>query len=90
MASSVPAIARTQMRVTRDMISMVPRIPQLIRSSSAAMPQDVPHTRFNEPVGQQRAWGYTTVSLRDMKMVKNAFGVKLNDVYVAMVSSALQ
>lgn len=54
------------------------------------MPQGVPRTRFNGPVGQGRSWGFVSVSLSDMKLVKNTFGVKLNDVYVAMVAGALR
>lgn len=90
LANSVPAVARSQARVARELMAMVPRIPDLVRSSGAAMPQGVPRTRFNAPVGQRRAWAFTTVSLSDMKTVKNAFEVKLNDVYVAMVSGALR
>lgn len=88
--SSLPAIARSNVRAVKEVASVVPRLPDLIRSTSTAMPQGVPRTRFNGPVGQGRAWSYTTVSLSEMKAVKNAFGVKLNDVYVAMVSGALR
>ncbi|MEQ8842005.1 MAG: wax ester/triacylglycerol synthase family O-acyltransferase [Acidimicrobiales bacterium] len=88
--SSLPAIARSHVRASKDMVSMIPRLPHVIRSTGAAMPQAVPRTRFNGPVGQKRAWSYTTVSLSEMKTVKNAFGVKLNDVYVAMISGALK
>lgn len=88
--SSLPAVARSNLRAVKEVVAMVPRLPDLIRSSGAAMPQGVPRTRFNGPVGQRRAWSYTTVSLSEMKTVKNAFGVKLNDVYVAMVSGALK
>lgn len=88
--SSIPAVARSNMRVAREAVSMIPRLPELVRSSGSAMPSDVPRTRFNAPVGQARAWSFITVSLSDMKTVKNAFGVKLNDVYVAMVSGALR
>ncbi|WTW92897.1 wax ester/triacylglycerol synthase family O-acyltransferase [Streptomycetaceae bacterium NBC_01309] len=55
-----------------------------------AMPLNMPRTRFNEPIGKTRSYGFCTVSLSDVKTVKNAFGVKVNDVILAMVGGAVR
>ncbi|WP_436770933.1 WS/DGAT/MGAT family O-acyltransferase [Yinghuangia sp. YIM S09857] len=55
-----------------------------------AMPLNMPRTRFNEPVGKARSYGFCTVSLSDVKTVKNAFGVKVNDVVLAIVGGAVR
>ncbi len=89
--NSIPAIVNAQVRTARSMLDMGRQLPAIVRASSNASPDgDVPRTRFNDPVGQRRSWAYTTVSLSDMKAVKNAHGVKVNDVYVAMVAGALR
>lgn len=90
MISSIPAAARTQVRAGREIVRMLGRIGEVVKGIGSAMPQDVPRTRFNAPLGQRRAWGYVTLSLDDLKAVKNAFGVKLNDVFVASVSGAVR
>lgn len=55
-----------------------------------AMPLGMARTRFNEPVGKERSYGFCTVSLADVKTVKNAFGVKVNDVVLAIVGGAMR
>ncbi|MET7302136.1 wax ester/triacylglycerol synthase family O-acyltransferase [Embleya sp. NPDC005575] len=55
-----------------------------------ALPLNVPRTRYNEPIGKRRSYGFCTVSLPDVKLVKNAFGVKVNDVVLAIVAGALR
>ncbi|MGW0658818.1 WS/DGAT/MGAT family O-acyltransferase [Streptodolium elevatio] len=55
-----------------------------------AMPLNMPRTRFNEPIGKARSYGFCTVSLSDVKTVKNAFGVKVNDVILAIVGGAVR
>jgi len=49
-----------------------------------------PRLPFNAPITRRRTWAFTTVSLDEMKTVKNAFGVKINDVALAMVGGALR
>ena len=88
--NSIPAVVNAQVRVLRDLATVAPKVPQMLRAAGEAMPSGVPRTRFNAPVSQRRAWGFTSVSLSDMKTVKNAYDVKLNDVYVAMVGGALR
>jgi len=49
-----------------------------------------PKTRFNEPVGPHRVFDATDFPIADFKMIKDATGVKLNDVALAVVGGALK
>jgi diacylglycerol O-acyltransferase / wax synthase len=45
---------------------------------------------FNGTVGPRRANAFVSVSLADVRAVKDAFGVKVNDVILALVSGSLR
>lgn len=49
-----------------------------------------PRTRFNSPVGPYRVFEATELDLNDLKAIKNAADVKLNDVVLAIVGGALR
>src|SRR4051794_3189814 len=53
-------------------------------------PFTAPRTSFNATVTPHRIVAYTDVPLEDVKKVKNAFGVKVNDVVIAITSGALR
>ena len=53
-------------------------------------PFRAPRTSFNATITAHRSVAYTHVSLDDLKTVKNAFGVKINDVVMAVCSGALR
>jgi WS/DGAT/MGAT family acyltransferase len=59
---------------------------------AAGMPAPfrAPRTSFNATVTAHRTVAYTSVSLEDIKTIKNAFGVKVNDVVTAICSGALR
>ncbi|ANW65525.1 diacylglycerol O-acyltransferase [Mycobacterium sp. djl-10] len=60
--------------------------------SGAAMtsPFTAPQTAFNTTVTPHRNVAYAQLNLEDVKKVKNHFGVKVNDVVMALVAGALR
>lgn len=55
-----------------------------------AKPFTAPRTSFNATVTAQRCVAFTDVALADVKAVKRAFGVTINDVVTAVVGGALR
>ncbi|QLL05085.1 WS/DGAT/MGAT family O-acyltransferase [Mycobacterium vicinigordonae] len=55
-----------------------------------AAPFRAPQTPFNGPLTRQRNVAYTQLDMRDVKRVKNAFGVTVNDVVVALCAGVLR
>ncbi|MFT4125451.1 MAG: wax ester/triacylglycerol synthase family O-acyltransferase [Gordonia sp. (in: high G+C Gram-positive bacteria)] len=53
-------------------------------------PFAAPRTMFNGPITPHRSIGLAQLPLDDVKKVKNRFGVKVNDVVLAMVGGALR
>jgi diacylglycerol O-acyltransferase / wax synthase len=53
-------------------------------------PFTAPRTSFNATITPHRSVAFTEVALDDVKKVKNAFGVKVNDVVMAITSGALR
>jgi WS/DGAT/MGAT family acyltransferase len=92
--SSLPSFAATPIRLVKEVGRMVPNAPELVRTARAGglpLPGGgVPRTRFNDAVSQQRTWGYCSISLDDVKVVKNHFGVKVNDVVLAISAGSVR
>jgi len=55
-----------------------------------AKPFAAPRTAFNGTISARRSVAFTDVSLLDVKRVKDAFGVTVNDVVTAVVGGALR
>ncbi|OBK31565.1 diacylglycerol O-acyltransferase [Mycobacterium asiaticum] len=55
-----------------------------------AAPFRAPPTPFNGPLTRHRNVAYTQLDMRDVKRVKNQFGVTVNDVVVALCSGVLR
>jgi WS/DGAT/MGAT family acyltransferase len=53
-------------------------------------PFSAPRTSFNQALTSHRAFGTANLSLTDVKIVKNAFGVTVNDVILALCGGALR
>jgi WS/DGAT/MGAT family acyltransferase len=53
-------------------------------------PFSAPRTSINRPLTPHRAYAMATVSLSDVKAVKNAFGTTVNDVILALCGGALR
>lgn len=71
--------------------SSVVKTVQRARSGMAmASPFAAPPTVFNDKVTAHRNIAYTQLDLDDLKKVKDRFGVKLNDVVMALVSGVLR
>jgi WS/DGAT/MGAT family acyltransferase len=91
-------------RIGRDLIRFIPAIrpfagPILGRmlgigerdgSVIPTAPTRPPATPFNRSVTPHRRWAFRSVTLDDVKTVKNAFGVSVNDVVLAMCAGALR
>jgi WS/DGAT/MGAT family acyltransferase len=55
-----------------------------------AAPFSAPPTPFNGPLSRQRNIAYTQLDMRDVKRVKDRFGVTVNDVVVALCAGVLR
>ena len=53
-------------------------------------PFSAPATSMNGPLGVERSFAASSLSLPDVKAVKNAFGCTVNDVVLAMCAGALR
>jgi diacylglycerol O-acyltransferase / wax synthase len=49
-----------------------------------------PRTPFNRSITQHRRWGFASLPLPEIKRVKNALGVTVNDVVLALCAGALR
>ncbi|MFN8037470.1 MAG: TIGR03084 family metal-binding protein [Acidimicrobiia bacterium] len=58
--------------------------------ASATLPFQAPRTSLNGSVTPERSAAYCSVPLAEVKAVKNAFDVTVNDVVLAMLASALR
>ncbi|MGI5242313.1 WS/DGAT/MGAT family O-acyltransferase [Dactylosporangium sp. CA-139066] len=49
-----------------------------------------PRTPFNGPVSSRRSFAFTTLRLDEVKWIKNAFGVTVNDVVMTLTAAAVR
>ena len=89
-----------------DALGMLVRLPALLlrtaragrrartharsRGHPGVRPFKGPHTRFDEPLTQQRWLAYETFDLAAIKRVSHAFEASVNDVMLAMAAGALR
>ena len=60
------------------------------RPKTPPIPFQAPRTSFNTELTPHRRFAYQSVPLDDLRAIKDAFGVKLNDVVLALCSSTLR
>jgi diacylglycerol O-acyltransferase / wax synthase len=56
----------------------------------SAPPLIAPATPFNKNIGPHRRWAFTSLPLSQVKAIKNAAGVTVNDVVMALCAGALR
>ena len=60
------------------------------RTAPPPVPFQAPRTRFNAELSPNRRFAYTSVSLDEVKRVRKAFDVKVNDVVLALCAGSLR
>ena len=87
----VNVAVKTPIRIVR-LIDQTVRQQLAVRAIEQMPPGyfEAPGTRFNTTISQQRRFAAARVSLARVKAVKEAYGVKVNDVVLAVVSGALR
>ena len=102
----VPSRGELFRHAVRDLARELKYLPRLLRTTlrnmaavrrrrkesdlTPPLPFDTPNTRFNTSLTAHRTFTMATVSLGDVKAVKDAFGTTVNDVVLAIVAGALR
>lgn len=70
--------------------SVLATVRRALDGAAMARPFAAPATVFNARISNRRCIAYAELNLDDVKAVKNHFGVKVNDVVMALVSGVLR
>jgi diacylglycerol O-acyltransferase / wax synthase len=93
-ASGLMGFAKRPLRLATVLPpTMLTLVQTLLRSRDGrtmAAPFSAPPTPFNGPLSRHRNIAYTQLDMRDVKRVKNRFGVTVNDVAVALCAGVLR
>jgi WS/DGAT/MGAT family acyltransferase len=85
------SIGRLLVNGSRSAVGTVLSLTGLVREHGrAALPALAPRTAISGPLTESREGAFTALSLDDAKAVKDAAGVKLNDVVLAVVALGLR
>ena len=95
LVGSISSMARQpllMMRAARKAVSSATRVVQRARAGNVTtgVPLTAPHSPLNGTLTPHRKVALTTVPLTDIKEVKDAFGVTVNDVVLAICAGALR
>ncbi|MCW4353383.1 wax ester/triacylglycerol synthase family O-acyltransferase [Hoyosella sp. YIM 151337] len=86
--ASRPVVAA---RLLREIAAPVPRfVMKAVRKEGMRIPFTAPRTSFNATITGRRSVAYCQAELDDVKKVKNAFGLTVNDVILAVCTGALR
>jgi WS/DGAT/MGAT family acyltransferase len=86
---SLPALANSPARPRLPVIDrFLPRRGRDVVLS--APPLVAPHTPFNKTIGPHRRWAFGSLPLDEVKEIKNAAAVTVNDVVVALCAGVLR
>ncbi|WP_410669030.1 WS/DGAT/MGAT family O-acyltransferase [Amycolatopsis sp. cmx-4-68] len=78
-------------RLLPDLLELVPRwVGKALRGKGMPVPFTAPRTSLNGTITGHRSVAFAQLDLDDVKAVKNAFGVTVNDVVLALVAGALR
>ncbi len=92
--SSVFTVVKGPLEVARllpDLLELVPRwLGKALRGKGMPIPFTAPRTSLNGTITGHRSVAFAQLELDDVKAVKNAFGVTVNDVVLALVAGALR
>jgi diacylglycerol O-acyltransferase len=93
-ASGLMGFARRPLRlatvVPATMLTLVRTVLRARDGRTMAAPFTAPSTPFNGSVTRQRNIAYTSLDMRDVKRVKERFGVTINDVVVSLCAGVLR
>jgi diacylglycerol O-acyltransferase len=76
-----------------ELVAAAARVTRVLASQqgrAAALPFRAPRTLLNQPLTSRRSFAFASVSLEDMRTVKHAFGVTMNDVALALSADVLR
>ena len=96
LASSGAFLAGTPVRALRLGTTLVPAAGRLARllvspeGRAAAGSFTAPRSLLNRPLTSRRSFAFASISLDDMRVVKRAFGVTMNDVALALSGATLR
>ncbi|HEX3841139.1 MAG TPA: wax ester/triacylglycerol synthase family O-acyltransferase [Acidimicrobiales bacterium] len=92
--------AMTPFKITRDLVRTGQRVLNVrkVRIGSedrpglgkAALPLSAPRTSFNGALSKRRSVAFTAIGLDDVKRLKSALGVTVNDIVLAVCTGALR
>lgn len=79
-------------RAVRNLASSAARLARRIRTEpvSAGVPFTAPRLAWNSAITPHRQVAFASASLDDVRRIKDAFGVTVNDVVLAIVAGALR
>jgi diacylglycerol O-acyltransferase len=87
---TTPMRAARAVRDTADSIGRLVRMRRARTWDTTALPFQAPPTSLNRSITARRSFAYCSVPLEQVRRIKKAFGVTVNDVVVALCGGALR